>query len=183
MLKFFMMKRPIVTIASDKELALLRRRAPRVSDFRTWLTNLAADMVETMRDAGGVGLSAPQIGQSTRLVVVRTDPKVIAFANPEILQASDDIVTATEACLSIPGYLGLDVPRARRIQVRAQNLRGVRVQFWAEDFFARVLQHEIDHLNGVLYTDRIPQENLRRASASLTTSNAPQVEAPTEISL
>lgn len=155
---------------------MLRRRAARVPDFRKWLANLAADMVETMVAYGGVGLAAPQVGQSTRLVVVRTNTrKIIAFANPEILKTSDEIMTATEGCLSIPDYVGIEVPRARRIQVRAQNLHGQRVQFWAQDYFARVLQHEIDHLNGVLYVDHIPQENLRR---STVTTEAPPSEAP-----
>lgn len=155
--------RKIVTV--DDNIDMLRRKATRVHDFRKWLANLAADMVETMQANGGVGLSAPQVGQSIQLIVVRTPQrKVIAFTNPEILEARGEDTVDVEGCLSIPGYVGIEVPRAGSVRIKARNLRGQLLTFWADGYFARVLQHEIDHLHGILYVDRIPRENLRRTA-------------------
>jgi peptide deformylase len=170
--------RKIVTV--DDNLDMLRRKASRVPDFRKWLTNLAADMVETMDAYGGVGLSAPQIGQSIQLIVVRANNrKIIAFANPQILQVSSEQTLDVEGCLSIPGYVGVEVPRAARVRIQARNLHGQLTTFWADGYFSRVLQHEIDHLRGVLFTDRIDRTSIRRTTGtSMTAPDEPM--KPTE---
>jgi peptide deformylase len=114
-----------------------------------------------MRDAPGVGLAAPQIGLSKRLIVVEfgdeTDediPKQLyVLANPEIVEKSGDKVTGIEGCLSLPGLVG-EVDRASVVTVRGQNQKGKKVKIRAQGWLARIFQHEIDHVNGILYTDR-----------------------------
>jgi len=150
--------RTILTL--DKPV--LRTRAKKVSRFDAYLQRLVDDMWETMRAAPGVGLAAPQIGESIRVLVAEYEDQAVALVNPEIIKRSDDEVLGTEGCLSIPGFVGDDVPRARAVTVKARDPRGKEIRVKAEDWFARVLQHEIDHLDGVLFIDRIPKENVRR---------------------
>lgn len=141
---------------------ILREKAKRIKTFDANLRKLVADMFETMRVENGVGLAAPQINHSVRLIVIEILPDrregekgvKVALCNPEIVKASDEMVPDIEACLSIPGWYG-EVPRHRWVVVKAQNPEGKEVRIKAEDYYARVLQHEIDHLNGVLFTDRI----------------------------
>lgn len=150
--------RTILTL--DKPV--LRTRAKKVSRFDAYLQRLVDDMWETMRAAPGVGLAAPQVGESIRVLVAEYEDQAVALVNPEIVKRSDDEVLGTEGCLSIPGFVGDDVPRARAVTVKARDPRGKEIRVKAEDWFARVLQHEIDHLDGVLFIDRIPKENVRR---------------------
>lgn len=118
-------------------------------------------MFETMRDAPGVGLAAPQIGESQRVVVVEyTDderenarPKKYVLVNPEIVQESEETVTDLEGCLSVPGLAG-EVERFEAVTVQAKNRFGKPIKLKASGWLARIFQHEIDHLNGVLYIDR-----------------------------
>jgi peptide deformylase len=146
----------------------LRRKAHKVTNFDKDLQVLIEDMVETMRQAPGVGLAAPQIAISTRLIVVEygDDPrsvrgdenedapkKLYVMANPEIVLASPELVSGTEGCLSVPGLIG-DVERHQGILLKGMNRRGKLVKLKAEGWLARVFQHEIDHLDGVLFTDR-----------------------------
>lgn len=139
---------------------VLRRKAHKVTDFGTDLQLLVDDMIETMREAPGVGLAAPQIGESLRLVVVEygddedeTVPSKLYIAvNPEIIQTSEEKVVGVEACLSVPGLVG-DVERYQKITVKAQNRRGQTVKYKLDGWIARVFQHEIDHLDGVVFTD------------------------------
>jgi peptide deformylase len=141
---------------------ILREKAKRIKSFDAGLRKLVADMFETMRASGGVGLAAPQIGQSIRLLVaeLEANPKEdergfkIALCNPEIVKASDEMETGPEGCLSIPGWIG-DVPRHLTITVKGQTPEGKEMRIKAQDYYARVLQHEIDHLNGILFTDRV----------------------------
>ncbi len=149
--------REIVTVPAP----VLRQKARKVSDFGPDLQNLIEDMVETMRDAPGVGLAAPQINIPLRLIVVEfgseddeeVPAKLYTLANPEIVRGSDSLVTGTEGCLSVPGLIG-DVERIEEITVKAQNRHGQAVRVKAQGWLARIFQHEIDHLNGVLFTDR-----------------------------
>jgi peptide deformylase len=150
--------RTILTL--DKPV--LRTKAKKVSRFDSYLQRLVDDMWETMRAAPGVGLAAPQVGESIRVLVAEYEDQAVALVNPEIIKRSDDEVLGTEGCLSIPGVVGDDVPRARAVTVKARDPRGKEIRVKAEDWFARVLQHEIDHLDGVLFIDRIPKENVRR---------------------
>ncbi|HEX5546903.1 MAG TPA: peptide deformylase [Ktedonobacterales bacterium] len=149
---------------------VLRAKAKKVSRFDPWLERLVQDMWETMRDAPGVGLAAPQIGESVRLLVAeytdesRNEHHKVALVNPEIVKASDDEELGTEGCLSIPGYVGDNVPRALAVSVKARDPKGKEVRVKAEGWWARILQHEIDHLNGVLYIDLIDPKDVREVT-------------------
>ena len=141
---------------------VLREKAKRIKTFDANLKKLASDMFETMHENIGVGLAAPQIGQSIRLLVAELEPDPeegergfkVALCNPEIIKASEEMESGPEGCLSIPGWVG-EVPRHVSITVKAQTPEGKEVRIKAEHYFARVLQHEIDHLNGILFTDRV----------------------------
>ena len=153
--------RTIVTLPDP----VLRRKAHAVETFDKNLKTLIDDMVETMREAPGVGLAAPQIGLSDRLIVVEyyehdedeenedAPKKVWAVLNPEIIKASEEKTMGVEGCLSIPGLLG-EVERHAAIQVKGLNKHGKPIKIKAEGWLARIFQHEIDHLNGVLFPDR-----------------------------
>lgn len=153
--------RKIVTLPEP----VLRRKARAVTKFDKNLQILIDDMVETMRDAPGVGLAAPQIGLSERLIVIEypekpddedkedAPKKVWAVLNPEIVKASEEMVMGVEGCLSIPNLVG-EVERHVAVQVKGLNRHGKPMKIKAEGWLARIFQHEIDHLNGVMFTDR-----------------------------
>ena len=149
--------RTIVTIPDP----VLRRKARKVTDFGPELQKLLDDMVDTMRDAPGVGLAAPQVGVPLRAVVVEfgdeedetVPPKLFVLLNPEITRASQETVVAPEGCLSIPGYAG-EVDRFDAVTLRGQNRHGQPMRIKADGWLARIFQHELDHLDGVLFTDR-----------------------------
>ncbi len=146
---------------------ILRRKAKPVTKFDKDLQILIDDMIETMREAPGVGLAAPQINISQQLAVVEyaegeeeesedappRPKKLFVLINPEITKASEEKVIGVEGCLSIPGLLG-EVERHESVQVKALNRHGSLVKLKVEGWMARIFQHEIDHLNGVLFTDR-----------------------------
>jgi peptide deformylase len=139
---------------------VLRRKAHKVTDFGKDFQKTVEDMIETMREAPGVGLAAPQVGLSERLVVVEygddddeTIPKKLYIvANPEIVSASEEMVEGLEGCLSVPDLVGT-VSRHQSLVVKGQNRFGKVTRIKASDWLARIFQHEIDHLNGVLFTD------------------------------
>ncbi len=139
----------------------LRLKAKQVTKFDTELQTLVDNMFETLRAAPGVGLAAPQIGESLRLVVVEytededenAKPKKYVLVNPEIIKRSEEMVTDVEGCLSLPGLAGR-VERHRAVTVKAKNRFGKPLKIEAQDWLARIFQHEIDHLDGVLYIDR-----------------------------
>lgn len=143
---------------------VLARKAAAVAEITPELRQLAADMVETMYESEGIGLAAPQVGEGCRLIVVdvsgpedRTDLRVLV--NPEILTAEGQ-VDSEEGCLSVIG-LRSTISRAERVQVRGLNLDGQDVIIDADGLLAICLQHEIDHLEGVLFIDRMSR--LKRA--------------------
>jgi peptide deformylase len=147
--------RPIVMYPDP---VLLARAAPvtRVTDA---VRELVRDMFETMADAQGIGLAAPQVGVSRRVIVVDVSPvekdrPPFALVNPEIV-AHRGVVEGKEGCLSIPGVEGF-IPRHEFVVVRGRNERGEPVRIEAAGLLARALQHEIDHLDGILFIDRIP---------------------------
>ncbi len=151
----------VITVDSPRS-AVLRRRAQPVRVVTRDVQVLIDQMVATMREARGLGLAAPQVGTSRRVIVVEVENRQLALVDPEIQRREGEEI-GTEACLSIPGLLG-DVPRAQRVVVRARNRRNRRVTIEAEGLLARVLQHEVDHLDGILFTDRVKDPNtLRRA--------------------
>jgi peptide deformylase len=126
------------------------------------IQKLIDDMIDTMHEYHGVGLAAPQIHEGLRLFVAALDAgeddeseiETVALINPEITVLGTDVVDDWEGCLSIPDIRGR-VPRAREITVRALDRRGDRIELHAHDFHARVIQHETDHLDGVLFVDRM----------------------------
>ena len=148
--------REIVTIPDP----VLRRKARKVTEFDSDLQKLIDDMVETMRVAPGVGLAAPQVAVSSRVIVVEfgdeedetVEPKLYAVVNPEIIKPSEEMVNGVEGCLSVPNIVG-DVDRHESIVVKGQNRQGKPMKIKASGWLARIFQHEIDHLEGVLFTD------------------------------
>jgi peptide deformylase len=152
--------RKIVTLPDP----VLKRKAHNITAFDKNLQTLIDDMVETMREAPGVGLAAPQIGLSDRLIVIEyyereedeeneeAPKKVWAVINPEIVKSSEETLMGVEGCLSIPGLLG-EVERNAEVQVKGLNRHGKPMKVKAKGWLARIFQHEIDHLNGVLFTD------------------------------
>lgn len=149
------------------ENPVLRKKAYKITNFNDpKVQRLIDDMVDTMIKAPGVGLAAPQVAVSQRVIVVRlTDDEeskkeygdqagvLYIVANPEIVRASEDMIEGVEACLSIPGYVG-SVDRHVMVTVQGQDRYGKTIRIKAKDWLARVFQHEIDHLDGILYIDR-----------------------------
>ncbi len=164
--------RRIVTLPDP----VLKRKARAVSRFDRDLLTLLNDMVETLREAPGVGLAAPQIGLSERIVVVEyyakegdeenedAPKKVWTVINPEIVKVSVETLLGVEGCLSIPGLVG-EVERHAEVHVKALNRHGKPMKVKAKGWLARIFQHELDHLNGILFTERAtrvwqPQEEV-----------------------
>ena len=141
----------------------LRQKANKIKRVDAGLRRLAEDMYETMLDAPGIGLAAPQVGILLRLLVVDvlddyeeegSEGASLILINPEIVKATGSQIDPPEGCLSIPNWIG-NVPRAQRIVVKARDLDFREVRVRAEGMVARALQHEIDHLDGILFTDRV----------------------------
>jgi peptide deformylase len=145
------------------EEPILRQRARKVTQFDVGLNRLLDDMLETMRDAPGVGLAANQVGVPLQAAVIELDGKITELINPQIVKSSGEIVD-WEGCLSIPGFVA-EVGRAAKVTVKAKDRHGKEFRVKGEELFARALQHEIDHLNGVLYIDYLESlEELVRLS-------------------
>ena len=146
---------------------VLREKAKKVRRVTPEIQRLIADMVETMRNAPGVGLAAPQVGVSRRVIVVEfaegsedpeaeappKPPKLYAVVNPEITRRSKSTVLGNEGCLSIPEYYG-EVERAESVTIKGLDRHGRAFKLKAKGWLARIFQHEIDHVDGVLFTDR-----------------------------
>ncbi|RJP55513.1 MAG: peptide deformylase [Anaerolineaceae bacterium] len=151
---------------------ILRKKAKPITKFDKDLQTLIDDMIETMREAPGVGLAAPQVNIPLQLAVIEyaenedeeeenedappKPKKLYVLVNPEIIKVSEEKVLGVEGCLSIPGLIG-EVQRHEAIQVKALNRHGQPVKLKVNGWMARIFQHEIDHLNGVLFTDRAAQ--------------------------
>ena len=152
--------RPIVALGNP----VLRQKARKVSRIDQSIAKLVEDMIETMRDAPGVGLAAPQIGVPLQVAVVETEPEQVhVIINPEIVKLDGEHLL-DEGCLSVPGYWA-QVRRAERVTVKARDLKGKEIRLSGEGLFGQALQHEIDHLNGLVYVDRLDSlDDLKRAS-------------------
>lgn len=144
--------RKIVEIGDEK----LRKHCKPVEKFDLRLRILLKDMADTMYKAEGVGLAAPQVGILRRAVVVDVGDGLIELVNPEIIHTEGE-QTGAEGCLSVPGRSGV-VTRPNIVTVRAQNRNGEFFEATAEGFLARAFCHEIDHLDGVLYVDKMERE-------------------------
>ncbi|MBP9502987.1 MAG: peptide deformylase [Candidatus Promineofilum sp.] len=155
-----------LTIVTLPDKGLRDKNRP-VTKFDVGLHKLIDDMIETLEKADGAGLAAPQIGQQLQLAIIWTLPEVddegneiedtrelFVIANPEIYWSSRETVKGIEGCLSIPGYVG-EVERAESIRVRGLDRYGRKFRRRFDDWTARIFQHEIDHLNGELYIDKL----------------------------
>jgi peptide deformylase len=144
-------KRPL-TLRLYPDSVLLRKCEP-VESFTTELDCLMHDMLDFMKDHNGIGLAAPQVGIGLRAVVAEIEGRPIMLANPEIVNRTETLDRKEEGCLSLPGN-SYDVERNWFIEVKAKTTSSGRLHFEAEGLFARVLQHEIDHLDGILICDK-----------------------------
>lgn len=144
---------PIITEPNP----ILRQKAQEINPEKIKsleIQRLILDMKETVKPAGGIGLAAPQVGLALRLIVIAMPNKnLMALINPQIIKFSLRKQIGEEGCLSVPGKFGI-VKRAKIIKVKALDEKGQLIKFKAKDLFARVIQHEIDHLNGILFTDK-----------------------------
>ena len=145
----------------------LRQRARPLDQVTRLHRKLVADMLETMRAAPGVGLAGPQVGVLERVLVWEVDEEHGAVINPVVVDPSEETLTAEEGCLSLPG-LAYPAERHARITVEGIDQRGRPLRIEAEDYLARVFQHEVDHLDGVLFIDRLPEDLRRDARRKLT---------------
>lgn len=150
--------RPITTLPADAEV--LRAPAKRVRAFDAGLRELVADMIDSMYAASGVGIAAPQIGVSLRVVVIgMPGQRPFVMVNPEVVKRSGER-RISEGCLSVPGWRG-EVIRSSRVLAKAQDLQGREIRIRAEDdLLAQALEHEIDHVNGRIYIDHVAEPDL-----------------------
>lgn len=145
-----------IILEGDPQLNKVSREVSEVNDR---IRILLDDLVDTMREAGGVGLAAPQVGVLRRVCVVEVDEgEVYYLVNPVIVSKEGDQY-GSEGCLSVPGYYG-DVHRPQKVVVEALDRDGKKQRYEAEDFKARAFCHEIDHLDGIVYTSKA--DNLRK---------------------
>ncbi|MDQ1284022.1 MAG: peptide deformylase [Patescibacteria group bacterium] len=142
---------PILTYPNP----LLQKKAEEIKDPKSSGTRaLILDMLETMEKAGNaLGLAAPQVGKSVRLCIIKLDGKTHIFINPKIKSKSWKKETSEEGCLSFPGKF-IPIKRHRKVKVKAQDREGNEIVIKADGMFSRALQHEIDHLDGILFIDR-----------------------------
>jgi peptide deformylase len=145
---------------------VLRQEAKRVGKITDDHRRLIADMFETMRDAPGVGLAAPQVGVLERIFVWEVEEEHGALINPVIIDRSQETITDEEGCLSLPGLV-YQVERHGSVTVEARDENGEAVSVSGNELLARVFQHEIDHLGGVLFIDRIDEESRKEAKSIL----------------
>jgi peptide deformylase len=150
---------------------VLKQKAKKISGLDNSVRKLIANMKETMVDANGVGLAAPQVGIGLRLVVIRIneDEDYIVLINPEVIKRSGER-EIDEKCLSVPGYAGL-VKRACSVTVKGRDENWKEVRIKGEELLAQALEHEIDHLNGILYVDHVEsQDKLRKIEPEQVTT-------------
>jgi len=159
----------ILPICHFPEDTVLRRKAKRVSSIDKSIQRLIDDMVETMQQANGVGLAAPQVGVSLRVIVLQMpEEKPMAIINPEMVKRLGER-EVTEGCLSIPGYFG-EIKRSDSVIVKGRDRQGKAIRIRATGLMAEALEHEIDHLNGILYIHHLEsQDKLHEVEASDTT--------------
>ncbi len=163
--------RRILQMEIEADLRMLKRKSARVTQYDDDLARLVGDMVETMRDADGVGLSAPQVGVLRRVVTIEIHgeyeeqedgtlreikpPELYVLVNPEITKLAEERIPMLEGCLSLPGRYA-DVPRAPQVTIKYRDIKGKEQKLKATDhLLSQCIQHEIDHLDGVLFTERI----------------------------
>lgn len=137
--------------------AALYKKAKKVRKIDDGIKALAKDMAETMRVNQGVGLAAPQVGVLKKIIIFEKDYRIgetMALINPRIIKKSKEKSVDTEGCLSFP-EIYIDIKRAKKVKVKALNIEGEKIEMEAEGLLARILQHEIDHLNGIVFYKRL----------------------------
>ena len=135
---------------------ILKQKADQIKVITPQIEKLTENMIKTMYTASGVGLAGPQVGLDKRIFVIDPEPelkKPLVFINPEIIKKEGRIISE-EACLSLPG-IGAKVSRAERVILRARDIKGKQIEIRADGLLARIIQHEFDHLDGVLFIDRL----------------------------
>jgi len=143
---------------------LLRQKAKKVANIDSAVQRLIDDMIDTMRAVSGVGLAAPQVGVPLRVAVIEMPgEEVITLINPEIVKRQGDRLIG-EACLSVPGYQG-ELKRSVWVKVKAQDRQGRNIRIKGEELLGQALEHEIDHLNGILYVDHVESDKLWKSSS------------------
>ena len=163
---------PIVVTGDHNDVLTTKAtRVPRVDDG---IRKLMDDMVETMFAANGVGLAAPQVNVPLRVIVLRVENQIYQLANPEMVRCEGE-QTGLEGCLSIPGWVG-EVTRCDRVVAKGLNRHGKEVRVKGDGLLARAVQHEIDHLDGILFTSRVNQGTLREVTAESTEEDRAVVE-------
>jgi peptide deformylase len=168
---------------------ILRQKSKKVKRFGQALQNLIDDMVETMHATHGLGLAAPQIGVSQQLIVIQLpedeeDPqsgKLYVLCNPEIVRTAGAEEESEEGCLSVPGFVG-DVQRATVVTVKGLDSEGKKTRIKAEGLLARAFQHEIDHINGILFINRVDSPEKIRCIVPVE-EQGPQEASPEEPAL
>lgn len=143
----------ILTIFNKKEAAFLRKPTEKVGNIDDKIKGLIEKMRIIMKRNDGVGLAANQIGENLRIAVIEYDNKSYVLIDPKIIKYSKKMELGEEGCLSVPGYIGL-VPRAKKIVVEAVDENNKEIKLKAKDMLARIIQHEVDHLDGILFIDR-----------------------------
>jgi len=140
---------------------VLRETSGNVGKIDKPVLDLVSDMLDTLEEEGGVGLAAPQIGITKRIILVRYEDKVETYINPEIEIIENKRIEGDEGCLSIYSIQGFQVKRYPRIRIRTTNIKGNTEEFIAEDLLARVIQHEVDHLDGIMFIDHLDAASRR----------------------
>lgn len=161
----------ILSICHFPDEPALRQKAKKVSRIDNSIRRLIDDMIETMRYVNGIGLAAPQVSVPLRVIVLQMpESEPIAIVNPEIVKRAGE-QAVTEACLSIPGYFG-EIKRSTSITVKGRNRQGKAIRIKATGLTAEALEHEIDHINGILYIDHLEsQDKLHKVEASNATEH------------
>ncbi len=157
---------PILPITTGQDAPVLRKKTVLVKKVTKEIKALVKDMEKTVRHANGAGLAAPQIGRSERIALTLIDRKMIALINPMILWKSEEKNIAEEGCLSLPD-VWIDVPRSNEIIVHYQTIDGESIERKLEGFNARVVQHEVDHLEGILIVDYVQKEGNSRKTPTI----------------
>ena len=140
---------------------VLRETSSNIEKIDKPVIDIVSDMLNTLEAEGGVGLAAPQIGITKRIILVRYDDKVETYINPEIEVLENKRIEGDEGCLSIYSIQGFQVKRYPKIKIRTTNIKGNIEEFIAEDLLARVIQHEVDHLDGIMFIDHLDAASRR----------------------
>ncbi len=168
----------ILTIGFEEQLRRLRRVAAPVKNINGEIVQLAEDMIDAMVKGNGIGLAGPQVGRLDRIFTLKIgDDDPMVFINPEITATSAELSSYEEGCLSIPGQYA-DVNRPAELQIQAWNTRGRPFTIEVNDILATVIQHELDHLNGILFIDHLSDRKRKKilGKFDVDVENYPGVE-------